>query len=264
MKKAILCVLVAAAALGLGACSRSGPAGPTTGHASSTSSTPQGAPPAESPASGAAQSAAAPTGSPQVAAVPAADSPPPAAGTPASEVAPPLPKNLVSSKDKVEHIQNAAMDYIWAASDEWFHVGDYERAVADMRLITAGEPNFVEGYCSGGNLLESLGRHKDAEAYFKQGVAANPTSSKMYYVLGMFYYQFMKDYPAAIAVYEQDIKLDNADVNDWKMLAHAYEKTKQMDKAVATWKKIYARWPNGPSVKSNYDRIMRKVNADKP
>jgi tetratricopeptide (TPR) repeat protein/predicted small lipoprotein YifL len=256
MKKVILGLLAVSAIFGVAACSRSGPSDsqpPAARSASNVSS--------QSTSNGVQPPSVTTPGGVQVASARGANSGPAA---PVEEEAPPLPKHLVSSEARVDKIQALILDEIWAQSDVWFHHGDYERSVADMRLVTAAEPEFVEGYCSGGNLLESLGRHKDAEAYFQQGVAANPESSKMAYALGMFYFNFMKDYPAAIAVYEKDIKIKNADVNDWKMLAHAYEKMDKMDKAVDTWKKIYARWPNGPGVKSNYDRIMRQAGAAKP
>jgi tetratricopeptide (TPR) repeat protein len=231
-------MFVAIAVLALGACSRPGPGSPPSSAAPATA---EQTAPVTVPPPGNVRIASAAVG--------------------AEEPAPPLPTHLVSSKKKVDRIQTQVMDALWAASDDWFHLGDYDRSVADMRVITAAEPTFVEGYCSGGNLLESLGRHKDAETYLKQGAAANPNSSKMYYMLGMFYFHFMQNYPAALAAYEKDVTLPSADVNDWKMLGHTYEKMHKMDKAAETWKKIYARWPDGPSVKVNYDRIMRQVNA---
>ena len=35
----------------------------------------------------------------------------------------------------------------------------------------------------------------------------------------------------------------HTDINDWKTLAHAYERAGDIDNSVKTWKAIKAKWP---------------------
>jgi tetratricopeptide (TPR) repeat protein len=163
---------------------------------------------------------------------------------------------------QVDGIMDKVVDKLWGQADEYFHKGDYPRIIAVDRIITQADPYFVECYSTGGWLMESLGNMNDAEAFYQQGVRNNPTSSAMYYSLGMFYYNTLHDYHAATAVYLADVnKSQSADVNDWKMLAHSYERLGNLKMAVATWKEIKARWPNGPAVQANLNRVLAAQHA---
>lgn len=160
-------------------------------------------------------------------------------------------------------IVSGMVDTMWAQVDTYFHQGDYPRICALDRVITQCDPHFVDCYSTGGWLMDSLGRRADAEAFYQEGVRNNPTESAAYYSLGMFYYNTLKDYSAAAAVYKQDVDEANADVNDWKMLAHSYEKLKRIDDAVDVLEKAKSRWPNGPAVQVNLNRDLKLQQAEK-
>jgi len=177
-----------------------------------------------------------------------------------------IPVQAAESQDQVlsqsDGIIAGMADPLWAQADEYFHHGDYPRICDLDRVIVGIDPKFTEVYATGGWLMESLGRYSDAEAFYQQGVFNNPLSSSMYYSLGMFYYNTIHDYDAALAVYQEDVnKAPNADVNDWKMLAHTYERLRNMKMAVSTWQQIKSRWPNGPAVQVNLNRILHEQSA---
>jgi len=153
-------------------------------------------------------------------------------------------------------ITDSLVDKLWRQVDDYFHHGDYPRIIGLDRIITQADPNFVECYSTGGWLMDSLGRKSDAEAFYQEGCRNNPGSSPMYYSLGMFYYNSIHDYSAAVSVYQRDTQIMDSDINDWKMLAHSYERAKKIDKAVDTWKTIKTRWPDGPAVQANLNRIL--------
>jgi len=158
-------------------------------------------------------------------------------------------------------IMDGIVDHLWSATDFYFHHGDYPRIIGLDRIITQADPKFVECYSTGGWLMDSLGRTSDAEAFYQEACRNNPESSPAFYSLGMFYYGSVHDYAAAVAVYQQDTAVASADINDWKMLAHSYERMKELDRAVATWKEIKSRWPNGPAVESNLNRVLALQRA---
>lgn len=156
---------------------------------------------------------------------------------------------------QVDGIVGGVVDQLWRQTDTYWHGGDYPHIVALDRIITQADPQFLEAYSTGGWLMDSLGRTKDAEVFYTLGTVKNPRSSYAYWNLGMFYFSSVHDYPAAIRALTKDTEQADAAINDWKMLAHSYEKARQWDSAVTTWQKIKARWPDGPGV----DRLLREA-----
>ena len=93
--------------------------------------------------------------------------------------------------------------------------------------------------------MESMGNLDDAEAYYRQGVANNPDTSELYFHLGFFYFNTRHDYRQAANTFRQGTQRSDADINDWRMLAHSYEHAGEYTQAVATWRQMQARWPQG-------------------
>jgi len=160
-----------------------------------------------------------------------------------------------ASQIQVDGITARVVDKLWSQTDEYWHDGDYPRIIALDRVITQADPQFLEAYSNGGWLMDSLGRTADAEAYYKLGVTNNPHAAYAYWNLGFFYFNTTKDYAQAAHVFEMDTRQPDAELNDWKMRGHAQEKAGQWNKAVATWRAIKAKWPNGLGV----DRQLRQA-----
>ena len=146
-------------------------------------------------------------------------------------------------------IVSGVVDTLWNQTDDYWHHGDYPRIVALDRIITEADPQFLEAYSNGGWLMDSLGRTADAEAYYTLGTKNNPNAEYAYWNLGFFYFNTPHDYPAAAAAFKHAVEQPDADIRDWKMLAHSYEKSAQWDSAVETWRQASARYPQDPSVK---------------
>lgn len=166
-----------------------------------------------------------------------------------------------SSPAQVDAIVDAAVDKLWAQTDEYWHDGDYPRIIALDRIITQADPQFVESYSTGGWLMESTGKTRDAEAFYQESARNNPQKSYAWHSLGMFYFNTVKDYGAAARAFETGTRQRDAEINDWKMLAHTYEKMQKVDKAAMTWRTIKARWPNGPAVDVNLQRALAAQKA---
>lgn len=145
-------------------------------------------------------------------------------------------------------IVSGVVDHLWTQTDVYWHRGDYPRIVALDRIITQADPQFLEAYSTGGWLMDSLGRTQDAEAFYTLGTRCNPQAEYAYWNLGFFYFNTTHDYPAAARAFRHAVQQHGADLNDWKMLAHSYEKAGRWDDAVETWQQIRARFPHGMSV----------------
>ena len=156
---------------------------------------------------------------------------------------------------QVDGIVGGVVDRLWRQTDTYWHAGDYPRIIALDRIMTEADPSFLEAYATGGWLMDSLGRRADAEAYYTLGTLDNPHSAYAYWNLGFFYFNTTHEYAAAVRAFRLDTRQTGADLNDWKMLAHAQEHARQWDAAVATWHTIKARWPDGLAV----DRLLKEA-----
>jgi tetratricopeptide (TPR) repeat protein len=156
---------------------------------------------------------------------------------------------------QVGGIVAGVVDKLWSQTDVYWHTGDYPRSAAVDRIITEADPQFLEAYSNGGWLMDSLGRTQDAEAYYTLGTRNNPHAEYAYWNLGFFYFNSTHDYPAAARAFRHAVQQPDADLQDWKMLAHSYEKAHDWDTAVSTWQQTRARYPHGLSV----DRLLAEA-----
>lgn len=152
-------------------------------------------------------------------------------------------------------IVSGVVDNLWNQTDRYWHAGDYPRIIAVDRIITEADPQFLEAYSNGGWLMDSLGRTQDAEAYYTLGTRNNPRAEYAYWNLGFFYFNSAHDYPAAARAFRHAVQQPDADLKDWKMLAHSYEKAGDWDTAVSTWQQTRARYPHGLGV----DRLLAEA-----
>lgn len=166
----------------------------------------------------------------------------------------------IDSSDRVECICEAVIDRLNEATDRHFHKGEYCHNVNLTRMVVSAWPNLMDGYANAGWLLWSMDRDDEAIALFKQGIEANPKSYYMYDELGMYYFNRKKDYPTSISYYEQAIACADCKPMTYHILARAYEKNGQLDKAMDTWKRADKMALN-QTVKSNMVRVQKLIDA---
>jgi len=158
----------------------------------------------------------------------------------------PAPASAQSvGETQVDGILSGVVDKLWAQNDVYWHGGDYPRIIAQDKIIVQADPHFLECYNTGAWLMWSDGANGDAEAFYKQCIKNNPGTSAAYYDYGEFLYNHLHRYGDARHVFARVVTFPDADVLDYRMLAHSYEKLGQYDKAVAVWRRIKARWPQG-------------------
>lgn len=160
---------------------------------------------------------------------------------------------------QVEEILDDVVDRVWDRADWYWHEGRYEERVALDRLVIRMEPGFIEPYGTAGWLLESLGRDQEALAIYRQGVATVPERWETHQDLAMFYYQH-KQYPEAAAQFRLAAEKPNAPGYVWKMLAHAYERAGDLERAVAAWEGAARVAPNDPAIGVNLRRVQARLH----
>ena len=172
-----------------------------------------------------------------------------AAGTQAAGTGP-------NGPEKVEALVDEAVMELWDQADAHWHKGEYNHIINLCRVVAAARPNMVDAYSNAGWLLWSMDRDEEAVKLYEQGLKANPDSYAMYDELGLYFFNRKKDYPRAITYYEKAVACKDVQPFTIHMLAHAYERTKQMDKALKTWERA-AAIPNNPPAKVNLERVRR-------
>jgi tetratricopeptide (TPR) repeat protein len=162
---------------------------------------------------------------------------------------------------QVSGITSRVVDDLWSRTDYWWKRGEYRRIIAVDRVITEADPGFLEPYSTGGWLMESMGDNADAEKYYRLGATRNPEKSYIWFNLGFFYYNTVKNYPMAIATFANSASLPDASINDWKMLAHSYERNNQLDKATDVWQKLHEKYGKDAVVLHNLQKDQNLLVA---
>jgi tetratricopeptide (TPR) repeat protein len=171
-------------------------------------------------------------------------------------------ESATTGQTQVDGIFDKMIDQLWAQTDVAWHRGDYPGVVALNRIIVGIDPHFVQAYGNGVYVMESMGLISDAEAFGQQSVRNNPNQSQSYSDLGMCYFSFAHDYPAAEVTFRQAVTLcPDVSILEWKMLAHSIEKEGLIDDAVATWQEIKRRYPNGLAVDRNLNGDLARQKA---
>jgi len=176
----------------------------------------------------------------------------------AEESSQPPPQSIA----KIQNILAAAADKLWEHSDEFFHEGYYKRSIAVLRLITEIDPTDVQAYAVASWLLDSSGYEKEGIALLELGLARNPSRYDLYAELGDRY-DHMEDYAKAAEYYEKALEFFQCPVIYLHSLAHAYEKSGQLEKSLNIWQRAAQAEPNNPVVKNNLERVKSKLEAIK-
>lgn len=158
------------------------------------------------------------------------------------------------SLDMLQNTFARTTELLWEKSDVFFHNGEFERCVAMMRIIAEMDPSDTEAFTVGAWLMDSLDREEEAQAFLEKGLALNPGSYDLYGELGMRYFH-NENYEKSIEYYEKAVSFEDCPDVTWHGLAHAYEKSGRIDKAIETWELIDVREPDNPVVKLNLGRL---------
>ena len=173
-------------------------------------------------------------------------------------------RSSLRSEVQIEGILSGVVDKLWAQDDVYWHSGDYHNIISLDRVIVEIDPGFIECYSTGGWLMESLGNNHDAEAFYQLAASRNPNVGNAYFYLGMFYFNTLHEYGPAVTIFTADTQTGNADINDWKMLAHSLQHTGEYAKEVSVWEHIAQKWPNGVAVAINLERARALLRERGP
>lgn len=138
---------------------------------------------------------------------------------------------------------------LWVRADGFFHTGNYDAILPMVRIVTWLDPHQVDVYSTGAwhmayNFTDEQQRSDrryiaPALALLKEGTENNPRTYELFFENAWMYHHKVEDhYDRAAALYEQAWLRPDILPARRNMLAHAYEKDAQIDKAIDTWYRI--------------------------
>lgn len=146
-------------------------------------------------------------------------------------------------------------------SDNFFHQGNYDRAIAALQMVTDLDPTDVQAYGDAAWLMDSRGRKADAIAMLSKGISANPDTYEIFADLGHLYYDD-KNYSQAALYFAQAAARPDCPEILWHMLAHSYERSGDLKKSIETWQHALTLEPGDAVVTSNLKRVVEELAAE--
>jgi tetratricopeptide (TPR) repeat protein len=142
-----------------------------------------------------------------------------------------------------------AANLLWLKADQYWHMGasGWWRMVPVLQTICELDPHFIDAWstfgwhCAWNIYADAPPEDKPKWVQtgidiYKRGIRFNPDKYDLYKDLAWLYHDKLKDYDRAIPAWQETLKQPDAPMYVRHMLAHCYEITWQVDKAIATWK----------------------------
>ncbi len=165
---------------------------------------------------------------------------------------------------------------LWVRCNDFFHSGNYDAIVPLTRIVTWLDPHQIDVYSVGAwhlayNFVDRQSRADrrlliPAMKFLEEGIANNPNLWDLYFELGYTMNYWKKhDYDKAVYWIREATKRDPP-YYVHTQLAHAYERSGQVDKAIEQWRKCYNM--TNKALKKKFDestyqiREVSKKNLD--
>jgi len=158
-------------------------------------------------------------------------------------------------------LNQLAVDALWSAADDAFHVGEYHTVVLLDLTTTRLDPQFIQAYLDSAYLLWSSNQHQQAVAVYLRAAEANPTNAEIWEELGNYFLINRRDYPRAIQAYTEGRKRPHEGYQIEKSLAHAYEKGGMLQEAFDIWSELHRLHPEDGVVTVNYQHLLELLST---
>jgi len=160
-----------------------------------------------------------------------------------------------------------AVQLLWTVnqsfSDEYFHSGDWEKAVAALDRLIALRPDEVEPYANAAWLLWSTDKVDRAMEYYTRMLVNNPTDPEGYFTIGNYYYFTRRDYAAALPYLEKAVGF-GLKSPERHLYGHCLERLGHTAEALAFWQKLLADDPQNAVAMRQIEKLTQKEEPAAP
>jgi tetratricopeptide (TPR) repeat protein len=151
----------------------------------------------------------------------------------------------------------ATVSRLWEESERFWHEGDYDSSIRTLRQIIDLDWTQTEAYEDAAWLLDSSDRIFEGFDLLVQNMLANPRNCDTYFELGLKYF-YMGGYTEAVQKLEISQRYNCSSLTE-RMLAHAYERAGQRDKALECFACLVARDQNDGASLQNLLRVLQHI-----
>lgn len=142
-----------------------------------------------------------------------------------------------------------AADLLWLNVENYWHSGQHYKLLPILESIVWLQPKHILVWSVGGWIMSynCAAQAKDPKEkkywynqgvkFLKKGILYNPDNYDLYFELGWTYYYKGKDYANAVRYFQKAVKYPHPEYVD-DVLAHAYEKNGQINKAIQQWEYV--------------------------
>jgi tetratricopeptide (TPR) repeat protein len=166
-----------------------------------------------------------------------------------------------ASKQRLDAIWSAVDSRIVQQTDVWFDDGDYPKSINLLALQTAYEPDNYEAVTNLGWMQENVEEWDAALATYKLFLKNNPKDKDRALPEAQFLFN-RKRYAEVPALLEPVLNL-KPHPNNFRILAHSYERLKKYEDAKRVWKLYLAIAPNDAPAKVNLERDEKRTATGK-
>ncbi|MEP0766952.1 MAG: hypothetical protein HRF45_10490 [Fimbriimonadia bacterium] len=166
------------------------------------------------------------------------------------------------SRDALNAVWDSLEWQLVKASDLAWHQGEYDMVARVGYIWIEVNPDNTEAFSTTGYILEAgLQNYDYAEQVYKRAVQAHPARWECKHDLTFFYYM-RKRYAEGAMIGEQMLALKPMPTA-YHLVAHCYERSGQLAKSIATWKRALEVDPKNDVAMMNLKRVEEMLEKEK-
>jgi len=162
-----------------------------------------------------------------------------------------------SQDSRQEAIWNAYDSRMVNQIDRWFNDGDFPRCIQILRFNHELKPFDYEITTDLGWMLGNIEKPDEELQIYIEYRKAYPNYKDSALPEATFYF-LKKMYDRIPAILEPKMDM-RPHPNNFRILAHAYERTGQLQKSKETWEKYIKLMPSDETAKNNLNRVLKKL-----
>ena len=166
-----------------------------------------------------------------------------------------------ASKQRLDAIWSSVDERVSRQIDVWFEDGDYPKAIHMLVVEASYSPHDYDVVTNLGWMQENVEEWDQALATYELYRKNNPNDKDRALAEASFLYR-RKEYAKVPPLLEPLLK-EKPHPNNFRVLAHCYEKMNKLQDAKRVWTEYLALAPKDATAKVNLNRVEKKLNATK-
>jgi tetratricopeptide (TPR) repeat protein len=164
---------------------------------------------------------------------------------------------------RIDAIWSAANERIGRQTDAWFKAGDFPRTIQLLRFHYNMHPKDYEIATNLGFMLENIEQDDKALAVYIQLRNVNAEDPDSAWPEANFYFK-KKAYAKVPPILEPTIKDHDPHANNYRTLAHSYERMNMLADSKRVWELYISKHPDDLTAKANLNRVLKKLKDGSP